>query len=295
MSGPIVFANPCSTEYGTETCEASPEDGLYLSRPDRRGVRQILSGFGAVHPRFSPDGRWIVFQHGNEGFFRSDLYRVKTDGSGLRQLTSGGAGDVKPEFLADGRILFVSHKPGGPYPGLFVMESDGSNIKRVTKAVGAASTDGRRIAVSRCPRKDDCGIYLYRPDGTLIRRLTETVHIDTDLAISPNGRLVAFERSYGYAGKRLTLVRTDGKRNAWPISQPPDDVERDFTRHDPVWSPDSRSILFREDNRWNYHSESPSGYRFGVKPIKGGRAVFLTREFDGHGRVLLEPDWGTRR
>ncbi|HET9198467.1 MAG TPA: hypothetical protein VFN92_09465 [Solirubrobacterales bacterium] len=297
-AGPIVFSNPCAADHEREACgEPRPEDGLYLARPDGNGKRQILSGFGANRPRFSPDGRWIVFQGGYQSFPDADLYRVNADGSGLRQLTSGPDRDTKAEFLADGRIIFASEKVGGP-DGLFVMEPDGGKVERVTSAVGAASTDGRRIAVSRCDRKEEkerCSIYLYRPDGTLIRRLTEPARTDIDPVISPNGRLVAFQRALGYAGQAIFLVRSDGKGGAWPLPKPRDEEEKDFVRHDPVWSPDSRSILFREENRWNYHSESPSYFRYGVKPIKGGRAVFLTPEMGSYRRLLLEPDWGTRR
>ncbi|MDQ2631672.1 MAG: hypothetical protein M3Y75_11995 [Actinomycetota bacterium] len=219
------------------------------------------------------------------------------DGSGLRQLTSGPDQDHRAEFLADGRIIFASEKVD-ERDGLFVMDPDGSNVKRVTSAVGAASTDGRRIALSRCEgegQEKRCNIYLYRPDGSLIRRLTEPARIDFDPVISPNGRLVAFQRTLGYAGQAIFLVRSDGKGNAWPLPKPADEEEKDFVRHDPVWSPDSRSILFRENNRWNYHSESPSSYRFGVKPIRGGRAVFVTPELDKYRRIWAEPDWGARR
>ena len=291
-SGPIVFSNPCQADFDKETCgEPLPEDGLYLARPDGSGDRQILSGFGANHPRFSPDGRWIVFQGGYGIFPDADIYRVNADGSGLRRLTSGPAWDSMPEFLADGRIIFIS---GGS--GLFAMDADGGDVERVTSAVGAASTDGHRIAVSRCDReKGRCSIYLYRPDGTLIRRLTEAAGTHIDPVISPNGRLVAFERTYGYSGQSIFLVRSDGRGNVWPMPQPREEGEEEFTWHNPVWSPDSRSILFRENIRRNYHSESPSYFRYGVKPIKGGRAVFLTPEMGSDRRLLLEPDWGTRR
>jgi len=298
-SGPIVFSNPCQPDAVQETCGVPlPEDGLYLAPPQGNGVRQILSGFGANHARFSPDGRWIVFQSGYVSFADADIYRVNADGSGLRQLTSGADRDTAPEFLADGRIIFISDKVDGPY-GLFAMDADGSHVERVTSAVGAASTDGRRIAVTRCDQRGlRCSIYLYRSDGTLVRRLTGGVGSQFNPVISPNGKLVAFERVYGYSEQRIFLVRSDGKGSAWPLPQPRDEAERDLTRHNPVWSPDSRSILFREDLDWNWGSESPSSFQFGVKPIKGGRAVFLTPDVSTspgrQPRLLLEPDWGTR-
>jgi Tol biopolymer transport system component len=45
--------------------------------------RRVLPQFG-THPRFSPDGRWLVY------VANGDLFKARLDGSGRTQLTHRG-------------------------------------------------------------------------------------------------------------------------------------------------------------------------------------------------------------
>lgn len=75
-----------------------------------------------VNPTWSPDGRHVVFasiEHvterpeasggsGEWGAARADLWMVAVDGTGLVNLTSGGARDLMPTWSKDHRIYFAS-------------------------------------------------------------------------------------------------------------------------------------------------------------------------------------------
>lgn len=91
-------------------------------------------------PQVSYDGTRILFSmrpQADRGGFH--IYEINTDGSGLRQLTSGNCNDVDPEYLPDGRILFSSDRTGYQEyyhqersRALYVMDADGGNLEQVT-------------------------------------------------------------------------------------------------------------------------------------------------------------------
>ncbi len=64
-------------------------------------------------PQFSPDGGTIAFtvteSNLNDGTTNSDIYTIRTDGSGLRRMTNFAGSDTHPRWSPDGtEILFVS-------------------------------------------------------------------------------------------------------------------------------------------------------------------------------------------
>ncbi len=77
-------------------------------------------------PRFSPDGTEIVFVSDRDG--ADNLYRMRTDGSGLRRLTTGRDVFMTPEWSPDGKFVAVRRTPaaGGGGGSLWVYRADGS-------------------------------------------------------------------------------------------------------------------------------------------------------------------------
>ncbi|MBR3218497.1 MAG: hypothetical protein IKF77_01120 [Thermoguttaceae bacterium] len=59
-------------------------------------------------PILHSDGETILFSYLKEGTEHYNLYQIKTDGSGLRQITSGDYDDIEPCILPGGDILFCS-------------------------------------------------------------------------------------------------------------------------------------------------------------------------------------------
>jgi len=85
-----------------------------------------------IQAQASPDGEWVAFRSAGA---QEDLFVVRTDGSGLLQLTDDPAKDRQPNWSADGeRLLFYSDR-SGRYE-FWVMNRDGSGLEQLTAGDG---------------------------------------------------------------------------------------------------------------------------------------------------------------
>jgi hypothetical protein len=80
-------------------------------RFDTRGIASFPSGFAdPITPRWSPDGKWIVYRRRDHGAVQ--LWRARTDGGGSERVTDS-ADDVDDfRITADGQGLVYATKPG---------------------------------------------------------------------------------------------------------------------------------------------------------------------------------------
>ncbi|MFQ5345578.1 MAG: TolB family protein [Mariprofundus sp.] len=117
-----------------------------------------FDGFGAAHvlsegvnPSLSPDGQWIAFAMPTGRSIH--LFRMRTDGSELIQITDARSVDVQPSWSTDGKsILFTSNRADNDFrhPGksgwdIWSIGIDGRNLVQITfdKARDGAAQMGR--------------------------------------------------------------------------------------------------------------------------------------------------------
>ena len=131
-------------------------------------------------PRFSPDGRRLVFaRYISEDIpLESALFTVRVDGSGLKQLTPWGMGAGDADWSPDGtKIAFEASPQASSYGDIFTIDADGQQLTNLTdnyrrgfaSADPVWSADGTKILfVSRHDISGESGFGLatMNPDGT---------------------------------------------------------------------------------------------------------------------------------
>ncbi len=125
---------------------------IYTASLDGAGWTQLTSSGSNRAPRWSPDGKQIVFHSNRDGSPGPwKVYLMNSDGSNQTRLSplDNTIIDLSPSFSPDGKqISFVSWD--GTTFGIWMMNTDGSNRRLVTNLAGPAYTvafspDGSKI------------------------------------------------------------------------------------------------------------------------------------------------------
>lgn len=183
------------------------EQGIYVIRADGTGLRRVTAApvgtarrYYDVSPRFSPDGRSILYgiwRAGKDvpGGYRGEvtaLYVVGVDGSDPHRITPWGmtAGDA--DWSPDGQHIvfetFFEHLGNGP--SVIMVNRDGGDLHALTQDAGLTgigrweslkfeasydpvwSPDGTQIMFSHDLKTDEgfeTGLQLISPDGSAQR------------------------------------------------------------------------------------------------------------------------------
>ena len=202
----------------------------------------------------------------------SQIWSVKPDGTGIRQLThvvapvQAGGPDVSPDGT---KVLYVSN-PHGPFQ-VWMMDADGSGQHRVVKDAGHDafvprwSPDGTQLLFTRCSFPFgflECTIATAAVDGTGLRDLTSGHWFDFSAAYSPDGNTVAFAGDRGGFVSAIFRIPAAGGQ---PHRVTPADIEA-FA---PDYRPDGRRILFGNN------ADRPHTDFFTMTP-SGGNVMQLT-------------------
>ena len=112
-----------------------------------------------------------------------EIFEANPDGSGMKRLTDSPGYDAEASYSPDGKsIVFCSNRSGAENLELYIMDSDGKNVRQLTNAPGCYyggpffSPDGKRI-IFRTDRqkKDNLQIHVIDVDGKNDRTLAENL------------------------------------------------------------------------------------------------------------------------
>jgi len=151
---------------------------------------------------------------GNPGVYQASATRPES----LFAVRADSATNIEPAISPDRtRIAFSSNRAGGGEYDVYVMDADGSNVRRLTTEPGTDGApvwtpDGARLVFSST-RSGVPQIYVMRADSGEAQALTTSAGGNQTPAVSPDGRTIAFV-SIRDGAPRIYRMALDGSGQA---------------------------------------------------------------------------------
>jgi tricorn protease len=189
-----------------------------------------------VHPRFSPDGKWIAFSSNRYGNY--DVFVIPAEGGQAKRLTYHSAPDTVVGWSRDSKRVVFSSARGRVYPGipsLYEVSIDGGLEEPLPTDWGfwgSYSPDGKKFAFNRHPmvwsRKHYRGSYaadlwVMDVDQRTFRKILDQDTPDDQKAnnlwpMYGNGEIF-FVSDRGVTAKAGTPEVMKSVNNLWRISE----------------------------------------------------------------------------
>ncbi len=227
-----------STRNDTTTIE-SPDGCCLVFENRRAGSFQVwkaglngenagpfipFRGHAMGTPRYSPDGRWIVFDGVEEK--ERDLYLVRPDGTGLRRFTAASGDDVLPRWSPNGKHVYFTSKRSGRFE-IWKQALEGGDAVKVTRNGGhiGEEVEGRPGLYFRRNDERQGPLFWLDPSGgehvvipsVMTRNFTTTragIYYLTGLASEPGIRF----HDFATGKSKLVVDPLPGVRMLWTVS-----------------------------------------------------------------------------
>jgi Tol biopolymer transport system component len=320
---PLVLAAAVTISCARPPPAAAPPAPEHAAPGERhlRNVRQLTFGGENAEAYFSFDGTRLVFQATPEGARCDQEYVMRTDGSGVRRVSTGGGVVTCGYFFPDdSRIIYAStHESHGPdcppkpdrsqgyvWPlhdyQLYTAASDGGGVRPLAPAPGTynaeatVSKDGWIVFTST--RDGDLELYKMRLDGSSLTRLTTAPGYDGGAFFSADGKRIVYRASRPAPGPeqddyRALLARKlvrPARLEIW-VMNADGSGQRQVTslgaaNFAPFFHPDGRRIIFASNVR------DPRGPNFDLYLVNddgtGLERITTHEAFDGF--PMFSPD-----
>lgn len=197
-------------------------------------------------PDWSPCGEWIVLGAG------ARIWKIKVDGTGLTQLTSGRE-TFRPSWSPDGRkIAYNQPISTETHPrGIWIMDADGTNDHLIIRYARTPdwSPNGTKLVYSSFEGgPGHSQIWISDTSGGNKSQLTFFNITNASPAWSPDGSKIAFSSAGDGEGPRIWIMDADG-------SNP-----KKLTIGDQAdWSPDGSKIVYTNTRLGEIWVMNPDG------------------------------------
>ncbi|HEX5030661.1 MAG TPA: hypothetical protein VFX78_04280 [Candidatus Eisenbacteria bacterium] len=272
---------------------------IYVMNSDGSGVERISSTEAAIEPTWAPGGAWVAFAGGDSLLGDVQIFVVSPRGTNQVNLTKApGTVNVDPSWSPDGsKIAFMSTRDGNAE--IYVMNSDGSGLHRLTKN-SSADSRARWVpggdAISFLSNRDGkYEIYVMSPDGSHQVAVTDPPHDVFDYAWSSDRRLAFSSLRAGNADIYATVWITAGEIQLTSDS---------LNQSDPAWSPDGGRIAYMSfdgmhvaasDGSTDQWVPNSNYLGFGLAWSPDGRSIVLANLDNGDFDIVITAPDGTER
>ena len=226
---------------------------IWTADENGQNVRRITAHKARdVHPRFSPDGKWIAFSSDRNG--NLDVFILPSEGGPARQLTFHSADDTVQGWAPDSRgVLFASQR-GEDFMGkLYTVGIDGGMPRNAGADMGVWATyspDGRKMAINRRAQSYWRKYYRgsYQTDVTVMDVAAKTFTDVTDFDGMDSWPMWSQDGHIYFVSDR----EGNGLTNVWRAPEAGGKAERvtSFKTGDVRWpamSADGKTIVFEHE------------------------------------------------
>ena len=257
-SGDVTIEPDRIAFISTRNEDETPD--IYLMAPDGSDVRRVTFDFNAYSPKWSPDGRRLVFEIPGSG-----IYATSDDGEGTTAI-------VRSSFARSGvgapveacvvprrqqhrvRVQIVRVWPRQASSqclsrDIYVADVNGERITQLTNTPGAAeyapswSPDGKMIVYDRTVQATKGDIWIMNADGSGQRELFSSVENESYPSFSPDGSKIVFSSSRDGDSEIYVIdVTGEGLRKL---------TGNTYADWAPHWSADGSQIVFASDRNGN--------------------------------------------
>jgi TolB protein len=197
----------------------------------------------SIEPALSPDGSKIAFTSyakGTPGIFVFSVDPVRD----LHFYNQSASVNETPSFTPDGKQILYGSSAGGRCCRIFIANLDGSGFKPVTSSTFIdvepkvnPKTGNDVVFVSG--RSGPQQVYHMNIDGGDIERLSEGTGEASNPAWHPDGQIIAFSWTRGFAAGKFNIFTMDIATHKYL------QLTHDEGRNEnPAWAPDGAHLAF---------------------------------------------------